>query len=65
MLKTWHHEGVEHLRSVVKQKFPIRGLKNAMRSVKCDCVQRKKLTRIMDPQMSHLQASRLEGMIYP
>ena len=63
MHKTWHHEGVEFLRSVVLQKFWILGLRNALRSVKHDCVQCKKLTRTMNPQMSDLPARKLEGMV--
>ena len=64
MHKRWHHEGVEYVRSIVQRKFWILGLRNALRSVKQDCVQCKKMTKTMKPQMSDLPASRVEGMVY-
>ena len=65
MRKTWQPEAVEYVTSVVQQKFWIPGLKNAMRSMKRDCVQCKKLARAMDPRTSDIPVSRLKGMAYP
>ena len=64
MHKTWYHDGIDYLRSVLQQKFWILGLRNAPRSLKLDCVECKKLAQTMNPQMSGLPASRLEGMVY-
>ena len=44
MQKTWHHEGVEYLRSIAQQKLSIFGFRIVPRSVKHDCVQCKILT---------------------
>ena len=65
MHKTWHHDGVEYLRSFVKQKKWILGFRNALRSVKHDCVQGKKFARTINLQMFYLPASRLQAMVYP
>ena len=65
MHKTWHHEGVEYLRSVVQQNFWILGLRNALSTVKNDRLQCSKLAQTMNPPLSHLPASRLEGIVYP
>ena len=64
MHKRWHHEGVEYVRSMVQQNFWILGLRNALRSVMHNCVQCRKMTKTMKPQMSDLPASRVEGMVY-
>ena len=57
MHKTWHQEGVEGLRSVVQKQFWILGLRNALRSVKHDCVQYKKLARTLNSRISDLAAT--------
>ena len=64
MHKRWLHEGVEYVRSIVQQRFWILGLRNALRSVKHDCVQSRKTTKTMKPQMSNLPAGRVEAMVY-
>ena len=54
MHKRWHHEGVEYVRRIVQQIFWILGFRNALRYVKHDCVECKKPTKMLEPQMSDL-----------
>ena len=52
--KVFHHEGVEYIRNQVKKKFWIIELRNALRSVRHNCVQCRLFASIEPPQMSDL-----------
>ena len=61
-----NHEGVEYIRSVIQQKFWILGLRNALRSIKSNCVNCCKLrAQIKSPLMADLPAERLDYQSYP
>ena len=61
-----NHEGVEYVRSVIQQKFWILGLRNALRSIKSNCVYCRKLrAQIKFPLMADLPAERLDYQSYP
>ena len=40
--KNSHHEGTEHFRNIVQQKFWILGVRNALRSIKNKCIRCRK-----------------------
>ena len=62
----YNHEGVEYIRSVIQQKFWILGLRNALRSIKSNCVNCRKLrAQIKSPLMADLPAERLDYQSYP
>ena len=70
MLRDLHqehnHEGVEYVRSVIQQKFWILGLRNALRSIKSQCVFcRKKRAQTKVPFMVALPTERLDYQSYP
>ena len=61
-----HHEGTEFNRSTIQQKYWVLGLRNALRSIKAQCVQCGKLTvKPMHPQMADLPKERLEIDVAP
>ena len=69
MLRDLHlehnHEGVEYVRSVLQQKFWFLGLRNALRSVKSNCVYCRKLrAQIKSPLMANLPVERLDYQSY-
>ena len=70
MLRDLHfehnHEGVEYVRSVIRQKFWIIGLRNALRSIKSSCVFCRKLpAQNKTPLMADLPPERLDYQSYP
>ena len=52
--KSLHHEGVEYLRSLIQREYWILGLRNALRSVKHNCLQCRRFGNTIVPQMSDL-----------
>ena len=58
--KNSHHEGTEHVRYIVQQKFWILGIRNALRSTKNKCIRcRKGRTQTKAPVMADLPEERL------
>ena len=60
-----HHEGVEYLRSVIQREYWILGLRNALRSVKHNCVQCRRFGNALLPQMSDLPKDRVKDNVRP
>ena len=61
-----NHEGTEYVRSVLQQKYWIMGLRNALRSIKHQCIQcRKVSTQSLQPQMVDFPKERLTGTNHP
>ena len=59
--KNSHHEGTEHVRNIVQQKFWILGLRNALRSIKNKCIRcRKGRAQTKAPVMADLPE---EGLV--
>ena len=55
-----HHEGTEHVRSIVQQKFWILGMRNALRSIKNKCFRcRKGSAQTKAPVMADLPEEQL------
>ena len=70
MLKQAHadnnHEGTEYVRNVLQQEYWIMGLRNALRSIKHQCIQcRKVSTQPLQPQMADFPKERLTGTNHP
>ena len=58
--KNSHHEGTEHVRNIVQQKFWILGIRNALRSIKNKCIRcRKGRAQTKTPVMADLPEERL------
>ena len=58
--KNSHHEGTEHVRNIVQQKFWILGIRNALRSIKNKCIRcRKGRAQTKAPVMANLPEERL------
>ena len=58
--KNSHHEGTEHVRSIVQQKFWILGIRNALRSIRNKCIRcRKGRAQTKAPVMADLPQERL------
>ena len=58
--KNNHHEGTEHVRNIVQQKFWILGIRNALRSIKNKCIRcRKGRAQTKAPVMADLPEERL------
>ena len=58
--KNSHHEGTEHVRNIVQQKFWILGIRNALRSIKNKCIRcRKGRAQTKAPVMADLPEERL------
>ena len=58
--KNSHHEGTEHVRNIVQQKFWILGIRNALRSSKNKCIRcRKGRAQTKAPVMADLPEERL------
>ena len=57
-----NHEGTEHVRNIVQQKFWILGIRNALRSIKNKCIRcRKGRAQTMTPVMAELPTERLNA----
>ena len=57
--KNSHHDGTEHVRNIVQQKFWILGKRNALRSIKNKCFRcRKGRAQTKAPVMADLPAER-------
>ena len=53
--KNSHHEGTEHVRNIVQQEFWIIGIRNALRSIKNECIRcRKGRAQTKAPVMADL-----------
>ena len=63
MRRKWHLEGVEYMRSMVREKFRLLGFRNALRPVQRRCVQYEKVTQTMNPQMPRLPVRRLRRKV--
>ena len=66
MLKQAHadnnHEGTECVRNVLQQEYWIMGLRNALRSIKHQCIQcRKVSTQPLQPQVADFPNERITG----
>ena len=60
--KKSNHEGTEHVRNLVQQKFWILGIRNAFRSIKNKCIRcRKGRAQTMTPVMAELPTERLNA----
>ena len=58
--KSSHHEGTEHVRNIVQQKFWIQGIRNALRSIKNKCIRcLKGRVQTKAPVMADLPEERL------
>ena len=58
--KNSHHEGTEHVRNIVQQKFWNLGIRNALRSIKNKCIRcRKGRAQTKAPVMADLPEERL------
>ena len=58
--KNSHHEGTEHVRNIIQQKFWILGIRNALRSIKNKCIRcRKGRAQTKAPVMADLPEERL------
>ena len=58
--KNNHHEGTEHVRNIVQQKFWILGIRNALRSIKNKCIRcRKGKAQTKAPVMANLPEEQL------
>ena len=58
--KNNHHEGTEHVRNIVQQKFWILGIRNALRSIKNKCIRcLKGKAQTKAPVMANLPEERL------
>ena len=58
--KNSHHEGTEHVRNIVQQKFWILGIRNALRSIKNNCIRcRKGRVQTKAPVITDLPEERL------
>ena len=58
--KNSHHEGTEHVRNIVQQKFWVLGIRNALRSIKNKCIRcRKGRAQTKAPVMTDLPEKRL------
>ena len=58
--KNSHHEGTEHVRNIVQQKFWILGMRNALRSIKNKCIRcQEGRARTKAPVMADLLEERL------
>ena len=61
-----HHQGVEHIRAEIQRKFWVTGLRNALRSVKHQCLHCKlKRSKKSMPMMSDLSVVRIEDDVTP
>ena len=59
--KNSHHEGTEHVRNIVQQKFWIPGIRNALRSIKNKCIRcRMRRAQTKAPVMADLPE---EGLV--
>ena len=61
----FHYEVVEYIRNEIQKKFWIIGLRNALRSVKHNCVQCQLFASITPPQMSDLPIDRVMNNLRP
>ena len=62
--KNSHHEGTEHVRNIVQQKFWILGLQNALRLIKNKCIRcRKGRAQTKAPVMADLTEEQLVASI--
>ena len=60
--KNSHHEGTEHDRNIVQQKFWILGIRNSLRSIRNKCIRcRKGRAQTMTPVMAELPTERLDA----
>ena len=58
--KNSHHEGTEHVRNIIQQKFWILGIRNALRSIRNKCIRcRKGRAQTKAPVMADLPEERL------
>ena len=58
--KNSHHEGTEHVRNIVQQKFWILGIRNGLRSIKNKCIRcQKGRAQTKAPVMAGLPEERL------
>ena len=56
------HEGIEHVKNIVRQKMWILGIRNALRSIKNKCVTcRKGRAQTIAPAMADLPEERLDA----
>ena len=60
----WYQKCEADMRSVVQKTISRLRLKPALRSVPQNSVQRRKLTKKTNPQLSNLPANRVVGLIY-
>ena len=61
-----HHQGVEHIRTEIQRKLWVTGLRNALRSVKHQCLHCKlKRRQTSMPMMSDLPVVRIEDNVTP
>ena len=61
-----HHERTEYVRSLVQQRFWVIGIRNALGSIKSNCVKCRKLAvQAIHPHMADLPGERVEGNVYP
>ena len=59
------HEGIEYVRSVLRQKYWIIGLRNALRNVRAQCVKcRKQRAGMSQPSMADLPQERLQERVF-
>ena len=61
----FHHEGVEYIRSEIQKRYWIIGLRNALRSVKHNCVRCRLFSNSKPPQMSDLPVDRVTSDVRP
>ena len=60
------HQGTEYVRSVLRQKYWIIGLQNALRNVKAKCVKwRKQRAGVSQPFIADLPRERLQERVVP
>ncbi len=61
-----HHEGVEHLQSVIQQEFWIIKLRTALRSIEHKClVCKKQSAQTFTPEMADLSKERMNDQTFP
>ena len=59
-----NHEGTEYVRSIIQHQFWIIGLRNALRSVKYNCITcRKRDAETLKPRMANVPAKRLNAYV--
>ena len=62
--KNSHHEGTEHVRNIVQQKFWILGIRNALRLIRNKSIRRRKgRAQTLTPVMAELPTERLDASI--